>query len=473
MGFFDDLVDNPKTTLATIGGASFAMFVGYLGYQKYNEKKVKNDTQESHNWVQKPIGIKQKKYICLDLLLEFSYPSNFSVQKIETKDSGCSSIKIYNPLDLKEEISIICEYITPDLSLEQYYQQSVQHLKTTINIQEEERIDQKIRNFDCIYFAHSLQENRKNWRIIMIYDNRAYLFQSDDQYSDHFNLFLNTFSPMKSHFEIDKLKWNSKYGYSISIPDLTFQNKSIDSLKFESKFECISLETDEEYEFKENVKEESKLLSNNLKGKLITFEMNNLFYYEFYFKFQNSNYLMKVISNLSNRKDLLINSLESLEFNKLIERDFFIYKNKEMKFSIQFGSQFHYFENPKSNEQFLTLNKQKDEFSISFSKIKISNNHLIQNNILQEMKQELKDANFECTVKKELKTIISNKECGIIEFEYIDDIENTQRYFIIFSTCLNDDFYLKIEALIEINEGKMLKDEIVEIYEIFDSLILL
>ena len=157
MGFFDDITENPKTTLFSVGIASIAVFLGYSGYQKYNEKNKPKNEEEKKNQIEKKLDIKLKEYKSDDLLLNFSYPSNFSIQKIESKESGCFSLKIYNPMNIKEEISIICEYLNPNLTLETYYEQSVQHLKSTIKIKQEEKKNQKIRNFDSIYFEHSLQ----------------------------------------------------------------------------------------------------------------------------------------------------------------------------------------------------------------------------------------------------------------------------------------------------------------------------
>jgi hypothetical protein len=284
---------------------------------------------------------------------------------------------------------------------------------------------------------------------------------------------LDSFIPLRREFEPDKLVFHSKKGFQVNVPDLTFFMKSSDDLMhFESNLESLCLKKGE-YAKRKNSSEESFLFSNNIKGKLVSFKKNDIHYYEAFFNCvlkEATNLIMTASSNSSERKILISNSLKTFKVLENNNIDYFTYKNTEFKFFLDFGIEFQYSEKPQV-ENFFTLMSEESDLAFGISKIHLSGKYSGKD-LVETMKEDMERQGSDYSIQKEESRIISGKECGIIHFEYTDDIVDVKNYLISYLIVMNSEFCLKLDATMEIEDKskEILEEEIFKAVKICDSI---
>eukprot|EP01080_Neovahlkampfia_damariscottae_P002673 gene2673-3869_t len=460
MGFFDKIFDNPKTSIIALGGATAAIFLGYVTYKKISQPKIENKVETKNVQIKSKINLKTHE--SPELLLKFSYPEEFTLGEVQFTETGCYKLQVQN-LTKQQNISIICEMVDPNLSLEKFYEKNLDALKSSVDATDEKKMNKFINSNPAIYVEHLVDNRIKHWRILSKFDNRVYSFSSSEKDSEFFNLFVNSIEFLKPKFEMDKLIFHSKKGFEFNLPDTTFKSKNTNEFfNFSSNDEEISLVLND-YKYIKTAKEEIILLPNNIKAKLMTYQVKDKYHYDSYFTHEGLSYLMKASSNLPEREFLLLNSLKSLNFNSDSKKDYFTYTNSECKFSINFDSSFDYEENLQ-NDQFFTIlsNEENTGSDLEISISKVSNNK--STNLAEKLKNDLESENLISTIKKVEKTKISGKNGGILEFEYTDEIENYQYYMITYLIERNSEYCLNIECsmIISDEEGEKKDTTILE-----------
>jgi hypothetical protein len=157
MKFIDKIFEHPKL-IGAIAGAATVSILGYFTFKYLSKPEQIPKEKEQTPIIPKESKISLKEYENQELLMKLSYPSDFIVGDVISKESGCYILHLHHPTKEGTKISIICEYVDPNITLEKFYQESLDHLNTIVisGISNVKKVNETIGEFPAIFLEYSV-----------------------------------------------------------------------------------------------------------------------------------------------------------------------------------------------------------------------------------------------------------------------------------------------------------------------------